>query len=265
MSNFKNDGRVTVSDGVEPGPGREPDRDRIRDEFIAQRGYWRPWVETLLQANPGFVQQYARYAGYPARTGPLSERMVELIYVALDSSGSHLFPTGLRTHLARALEVGASTSDILDVLHLVAVQGIASVGQAAAIVAEVAGLEGQEAEVDPVLQRRMDLLGPAHALTLSALARWDPGYVAVLLDFIADGRPQEGGLSAAERNLVQLALHACFTAFNPESVRVFASSGLALGVSPAQMLQAIQLGAHLAVHGTALGVDTLRVLREQSR
>ena len=86
--------------------------------------------------------------------------MVELIYVALDSSGSHLFPTGLRTHLARALEVGASTSDILEVLHLVAVQGIASVGQAAAIVAEVAGLEGQQ-WAGAGRQPRADAAGPA--------------------------------------------------------------------------------------------------------
>ena len=61
-------------------------RAQIKDFFIAQRGYWRPWTETMLHACPGFVQHYARYAGYPARTGPLTERMVELIYVALDAS-----------------------------------------------------------------------------------------------------------------------------------------------------------------------------------
>lgn len=248
-------------------------KEQIRTEFIAQRGYWRPWVETLLQSNPGFVRQYARYAGYPARTGPLSERMVELIYVALDSSATHLFPTGLRTHLARALEVGASTADVLDVLHLVVVQGMSSVGQAAAIVAEVvevaklAEAGGQTpgaAEPDAGLKARIDQLGAAHALQLTALARWDPGYVAVLLDFISEGRPQEGGLSPAERALVQLSLQACFTAFNPAAVRTLASHALALGVSPAQMLQAVQLGAHLAVHGTALGINTLCAVQDPS-
>lgn len=63
-------------------------RAQIREFFIAERGYWRPWTETMLQVCPGFVQQYARYAGHPARTGPLTQRMVELIYVALDTSSS---------------------------------------------------------------------------------------------------------------------------------------------------------------------------------
>lgn len=237
----------------------DPERARIRADFIAQRGYWRPWVETLLETNPGFVAQYARYAGYPARTGPLSERMVELVYVALDSSGTHLFPSGLRTHMAKALQAGATTSDILDVLHLVAVQGVARVGQAAAIVAEVAGVQIASA-LAPALQARIDRVAAAHALTLQAVAAMDPGYVEVLLDFIEQGRPGDG-LTPGERSIVQLALHACFTGFDAQAVRTVAQAALAQGVEAAALLQAVQLGAHLAVHGTALGVEALREMR----
>lgn len=238
----------------------DPERERIRAEFIAQRGYWRPWVETMLEHNPGFVEQYARYAGYPARTGPLSERLVELIYVALDSSATHLFPTGLRTHMGKALAAGASMADILDVLHLVAVQGVARVGQAAAIVAEVAGI-AVGSQIAPALQARIDRVAPSHALTLQAVAQMDPGYVEVLLDFIERGRPGDG-LSPGERCLVQLALHACFTGFDGQALRTVAAAALAQGLEAAAMLQAVQLGAHLAVHGTALGVEALRAARE---
>lgn len=258
----------------ETGPAADPTPAQIKAFFIAQRGYWRPWTETTLGVCPGFVQQYARYAGYPARTGPLSPRVVELIYIALDASSSHLFASGLQTHMKRALEVGASPADVFDVLHLVAVQGVASVGQAAEIVAELAGL-GQgavpgtplqaasqapsPAPLPDPLQARIGRLAPAHALALDAVARLDPGYVEVLLDFIEHGRPQ-GGLSPAERSLVQLALHACFTAFNRDAVRQIAATALAQGLSPAELLQAIQLGAHLSVHGSALGADVYRQL-----
>ncbi|WP_211231752.1 carboxymuconolactone decarboxylase family protein [Ottowia thiooxydans] len=238
----------------------EAERARIKDFFTEERGYWRPWTETVLQANPGFVEQYAHYAGYPARTGPLTPRMVELIYVALDSSSSHLFGSGLQTHMRKALEQGATQADIFDVLHLVAVQGAASVCQAAEILAELAGPDQAEA-LDADLLARIDQLGPEHALTLHAVARMDSGYARVLLDFIEHGRPA-GGLSPEERTLVQLALHACFTAFNPEATRKIVAVGLSQGVSQAEMLQAIQLGAHLAVHGTALGANTFRELRE---
>jgi len=238
----------------------DAERARIKDYFVAERGYWRPWVETMLQACPGFVEQYARYAGHPARTGPLSPRIVELIYVALDSSGAHLFPSGLATHMRRALEVGATPADIFDVLHLVAVQGTASVCQAAGILSELAGAPAA-APVDARLQARIDALGPAHALALASVARMDPGYAEVLLDFIEHGRPGTG-LRPAERSLVLVALHACFTAFNPEATRQALAAALAQGLSTAELLQAIQLGAHLAVHGTALGAQVFEQCRD---
>ena len=234
----------------------EAARAQIKAFFIAERGYWRPWTETMLQECPGFVQHYARYAGYPARTGPLTERMVELIYVALDASSSHLFESGLHTHMKRALELGATQADIFDVLHLVAVQGVASVGQATDILAEFTDLT-DVAAIDAKLQARIDRLGSTHALTLSAMARLDPGYAEVLLDFVEQGRPV-AGLTPAERSLVQLALHACFTAFNPGAIRQIVATALSQDLTPAELLQAIQLGGHLAVHGTALGANVFR-------
>jgi alkylhydroperoxidase/carboxymuconolactone decarboxylase family protein YurZ len=236
----------------------DPERAQIKAYFMAERGYWRPWTETMLEACPGFVQQYARYAGHPARSGPLTERMVELIYVALDTSSSHLFEAGLHTHMKRALEVGASRADIFDVLHLVAVQGIARVGQATDILGEFVDLDGMPA-IDEKLRARIDRLGAAHALALRGVARLDPGYAEVLLDFVEQGGPGTG-LSPAERSLVQLALHACFTAFDPDAIRRIVPTALSQGLAPAELLQAIQLGAHLAVHGTALGVNVYRQL-----
>jgi alkylhydroperoxidase/carboxymuconolactone decarboxylase family protein YurZ len=245
---------------MQPAIVSDTERAQIKAFFIAERGYWRPWTEAMLQACPGFVQQYARYAGHPARTGPLTQRMVELIYVALDTSSSHLFESGLSTHMKRALEVGATQADIFDVLHLVAVQGVASVCQATDILAEFFDLS-EVAPIDERLQVRIDALGPAHALALAAVARMDPGYAEVLLDFVEQGRPG-AGLAPAERSLVQLALHACFTAFNPGAIRQMVATALSQGLEPAELLQAIQLGAHLAVHGTALGANVFRQISD---
>jgi len=243
----------------ESAPLVDAEREIIKAHFIAERGYWRPWTDVMLQVSPGFVQQYADYAGYPARTGPLTERMVELIYVGLDASSSHLFESGLLTHMKRALEVGATQNDIFDVLHLVAVQGIASVCQATDILVELTGTVEAPA-VDEKLQARIGQLGAAHALTLACLARLDPGYAEVLLDFVEKGRPGTG-LTPAERSLVQLALHSCFTAFNPGAIRQIMATALTQGLTRAELLQAIQLGAHLAVHGTALGANVFRQMR----
>jgi alkylhydroperoxidase/carboxymuconolactone decarboxylase family protein YurZ len=243
---------------MKPDPAADAAREKIKALFIAERGYWRPWTDVMLQVSPGFVEQYAHYAGYPARTGPLTERMVELIYVGLDSSSSHLFESGLHTHMKRALEVGATQNDIFDVLHLVAIQGMASVCQATDILAELSGTIESPA-ISKGLQTRIDQLGAAHALALTSVARLDPGYAEVLLDFVEKGCPG-AGLTPAECSLVQLALHACFTAFNPGAIRQIITTALSQGLTRAELLQAIQLGAHLAVHGTALGANVFRQL-----
>lgn len=237
------------------------DREAVKAYFIAERGYWRPWTDTMLQAAPGFVAQYARYAGHPARTGPLSPRMVELIYVGLDASSSHLFESGLLTHMRRALEVGATQRDIIDVLHLVAVQGVASVCQASDILMELAGDNAPSPPVTTDLSDRVARLGAAHGLALASVAGLAPAFAEVLCDFIEQGGTG-GGLTPAERTLVQLAMHACFTAFNAGAVRQLIAHGLAQGTPVAELHQAIQLGAHLAVHGTALGANVFRQLTE---
>jgi alkylhydroperoxidase/carboxymuconolactone decarboxylase family protein YurZ len=267
------------------------DREAIRAHFIAERGYWRPWTEALLRDNPRFLERYATYAGHPARVGPLSERMVELIYVALDASSTHLFESGLRTHMEKALAAGARPAEIFDVLHAVAAQGLDSAYQAVEILAaecevgkpepagnptpeaggvrgpkaagntgpEAAGNTGPEAADDPApdcsdeLRARIDRLQVAvDSGALRLLLRLDPGYLPVLLDFLEHGRPEDG-LSAPDRSLVEVALHACFTGFDRQALRRRIRRALAAGCTAHELLQAIQLGAHLSVHGAALG------------
>lgn len=132
---------------------------------------------------------------------------------------------------------------------------------AADILAEFTGPD-EATVIDQDLQARIESLGAAHALSLSAVARMDPGYASVLLDFIESGRP-DAGLSPGERSLVQLALHACFSAFNPDAIRRIVPVALSQGLAPAELLQAIQLGSHLAVHGTALGANVFRKMAEE--
>lgn len=257
-----------------------PDLAAIQSRFIAARGYWRPWTEALLHANPAFLSRYADYAGYPARTGPLTPRMVELIYVALDASATHLYEAGLATHLDLARKGGASEADIFDVLHLVTCQGMTAVLQAADLLHEAAASTPRMHEATastprmhetaastpqmheaaaskPLppghpLHERIAALWPDQTQRLLQLAAQDPGYVTVMLDFIEGGRPN-GGLTDAERLLVRIALHACFTDRDEHTLRALIPHALLRGTPSAEILQAIQLGAHLAVHGAAMG------------
>lgn len=236
-----------------------PEQEQIKAHFIAERGYWRPWTQAILRHNPRFLKGYASYAGYPARHGPLSPRMVELIYIALDSSATHLYPAGLRTHLDFARQCGVTAADVFEVLHIVAVQGLSHVYDAVRILAEesalVTGPCMSEAQRIRVLRHF-----PEAPAFMEQIAQLDPGYLDVLLDFLEEGsnrHAQAGdGLTPSERTLIEVALAACFTGFNETVLRLRIRSALQMNISQAELLQAIQLTAHLSIHGTALGAAT---------
>lgn len=226
----------------------ELDTAAVEALYRQERGYWRPWNAQLLARRPAFLQAYAHYAGYPARSGGLSERMVELVYVALDASASHLFASGLKLHMQKALACGASDDDLLDVLTLVCLQGA---GATAAALDEVAQVYGLPPKAEPTEGQQPDLWARLQAI--------DPAYFGHL-QALASTAESGQGLSAGERCLITIALHACFTAMQPEALRAALQQAHALGVAREAVVQVIQMGAHLAVHGTALGITVLAEL-----
>ncbi|WP_021028708.1 carboxymuconolactone decarboxylase family protein [Comamonas sp. B-9] len=226
----------------------ELDTAAVEALYRQERGYWRPWNAQLLARRPAFLQAYAHYAGYTARSGGLSERMVELVYVALDASASHLFASGLKLHMQKALACGASDDDLLDVLTLVCLQGA---GATAAALDEVAQVYGLPPKAEPTEGQQPDLWARLQAI--------DPAYFGHL-QALASTAESGQGLSAGERCLITIALHACFTASQPEALRAALQQAKGLGVAREAVVQVIQMGAHLAVHGTALGITVLAEL-----
>jgi alkylhydroperoxidase/carboxymuconolactone decarboxylase family protein YurZ len=241
-----------------------PTEQALKDEFIQARGYWRPWTDGLLRLNPDFLSAYARYAGYPAATGPLSRRMCELIYVVLDGSATHLFRSGLALHMELALESGASAQEIIEVLQLATAQGLDGCNLGVEILVEELAMAGRDA-VFPhaelsVAQRKLRSDYQARFGDwpdfCDHLLRLDPGYFAVMLELLAVA-PLSNGLDEKSRGLISLALSACFTALNPHGLRLQIRRALRLGADHQEILQVLQMTAHLGVHACAVGVPLL--------
>jgi alkylhydroperoxidase/carboxymuconolactone decarboxylase family protein YurZ len=233
----------------------------LKDAFIKARGYWRPWTEALLRLDPAFLEAYGKYAGYPAATGPLSPKMCELIYVALDGSATHLFRPGLALHMRLALENGASAQEIVDVLRLATAQGLDGCNLGIGILGE----ELTAAGLDP-LAGNAELSEEQRALRetyVSLFGDWpdfcdqwlrlDPGYFALTLDLLARVRAGNG-LDEQSRCLISLALNACFTALYPDGLRLQIKRALRLGIDKARIMQVLQMTAHPGVHACAVSV-----------
>lgn len=245
-----------------------PEQQVLKEAYVRARGYWRPWTEGLLRLDPQFLESYGKYAGYAAESGPLSPKMCELIYVALDGSSTHLFRSGLALHLRLALQARATAREIIDVFRLATMQGLDGCNVGIGILAEElasAGLQADHAELTKEQQALREAYIAQFGDWPDFCEQWlrsDPGYFAVLLDLLA-GRPGGDGLDQRSQCLISLALNACFTALNPQGLRVQIKRALRLGIGQRDIRQVLQMTAHLGVHACAIGVPVLMEALEE--
>jgi alkylhydroperoxidase/carboxymuconolactone decarboxylase family protein YurZ len=98
----------------------------IREEYRATRGYWRDFLNDTLRLAPDFLEAYLDFSSAPWRFGSLKPKVREFIYLAFDTSPTHLHMTGLRIHINNALDHGATPEEISEVMALAAVIGLQS-------------------------------------------------------------------------------------------------------------------------------------------
>jgi alkylhydroperoxidase/carboxymuconolactone decarboxylase family protein YurZ len=104
-----------------------PFQQSLKDEFTRSRGYWNPTWDEILAVAPEMFEGYTEFSSHPWRTGHLSPLTKELIYIAFDTSVTHLYTVGLRLHIENALGYGATPAQIIDVMETASLIGVKSV------------------------------------------------------------------------------------------------------------------------------------------
>lgn len=133
-------------------PPMPPDgeRQRLKDVFIAQRGYWSPLWDGLLEHSPAFFAAYTHFSSLPWAAGVLAPKDKELVYVAIDIATSHLFVPGTDIHIRNALKHGATTAEVLEVIETVSLLGLDAAALGFRILQEerqrAAGVSAEEPE-----------------------------------------------------------------------------------------------------------------------
>jgi alkylhydroperoxidase/carboxymuconolactone decarboxylase family protein YurZ len=99
---------------------------QLKEEFIEQMGYWNDFRDVLLQMNEDYFEAYSKFLTAPLKKGLLEPKVVEFIYIAIDSSTTHLFEKGIQVHLRNARKYGATKEEILEVFQLTSALGFHS-------------------------------------------------------------------------------------------------------------------------------------------
>ena len=110
-------------------------------------GNWNPDWEPFAKLDPAWTEKVVAMAIAPAVGGALDAKTIELIGIALDASCTHMFEAGVRRHVQRALELGATRAEITAVLQLAALQGLHAMCLGAPILLEE--LAAREAPARP--------------------------------------------------------------------------------------------------------------------
>ena len=99
-------------------------------------GAWNTAWEPFYQLDPEWTERFMSMATKPMLSGVLDPKTIEFLAIAVDASCTHLYAPGVRRHIAKALELGATVEEITAVLQLTSVLGIHSLSVGAPILLE---------------------------------------------------------------------------------------------------------------------------------
>ena len=100
------------------------EQEKMKEQFIENRGYWSPFWDDLLKLSPNFFDAYLEFSSVPWKTGTLEPKVKEFIYIAIDTATTHLHKEGARIHIRNALEHGATKEEIMEIFQCVSVLGM---------------------------------------------------------------------------------------------------------------------------------------------
>lgn len=107
-------------------------------DAMREAGDWNPAWDDLAELDHDWIEKFLAMGVHPMRMGVLEPKTIELIAIAVDASCTHLYAPGVRRHIRKALELGASVDEILAVLQLTSVLGIHSMALGAPMLIEEA-------------------------------------------------------------------------------------------------------------------------------
>jgi len=236
---------------------------KIKQDFIDARGYWSRGWDPLLDIAPDYFEAYAKLSSVPWKTGTLSPKVKELLYIAIDSSTTHMYEPGLRVHIRNALRHGATRDEIMEVYQLTSSIGVHAVTMGVPALLDVMQQSGMTDVTSRPLTPRQEKLKAAF---ISNRGYWSPmwdGVLALSPDFFeAYGEfssvPWKTGTLEPEiSELVYVAVDAAATHMYEPGTRIHMENALRLGATPEEIMEVLGLVSVLGVHTIAMGLPVL--------
>jgi alkylhydroperoxidase/carboxymuconolactone decarboxylase family protein YurZ len=122
---------MEMTDATTTPTAATPFCDRLR-----QIGEWNPNWEPFYELDPAWTEKFMTMGVSPMLKGVLDSKTVEFIAIAVDASCTHMYAPGVRRHIRKALDLGATKEEIAAVLQLTSVLGVHTMSLGAPILLE---------------------------------------------------------------------------------------------------------------------------------
>ena len=126
-------------------------RKALKERFIAERGYWHPSWEGLLEASPDYFEAALNLWALPHLSGPLEPKVREFILMAVNSSVTHLYEPALRVHIQNARRLGATEEELIEVLQLTSILGVHALSMGVPVLVDELRLIDKAGEIEDLL------------------------------------------------------------------------------------------------------------------
>lgn len=245
------------------GPGRLTDQQRrIKEAFVARRGTWgEPW-ETVLQVDPDFVAAALALHQVPWERNSLTGKFKELCYLSWNAAATHLNLDGVRAHMRRAIELGATAREIVEVLELASTLGIHTMNIGVPLLVEVLEERGRTGPA-PLDERQQELKrqftqtrGYWHEFW-DEMLELDPEMFAAYTEF-SSVPWRTGTLTPAEKELIYISYDIAATHLYVPGTKLHIRNALDHGATVDQILEVMEISSVLGLDAVTAAVPILR-------
>ena len=228
------------------------EQQQLKDRYLSIFGTWgEPW-ETVLRVDPDFVAAYLGMQQVPFQKNHLSDRFKALCQVAVVSAATHLYVPGIRPAIRRALDLGATAHEVVEVFELISTVGIHTMNIGVPLLVEVLverGRTGPAPLTDFQLQQKAEFTktrGYWHGF-FDELLELDPELFAAYTEF--SSMPwRNGPLTPAEKELIYIAYDIAATHLYVPGTKLHMRNALNHGATAEQILEVMEISTMLGIH-----------------
>lgn len=209
------------------------------------RGDGAAW-DQLADLDPAFLERYEEIAARPMRDGPLDAKTAELVALASHAACTTVYRPGIRRHVGRAFDEGATVPEVLDVLEMISAIGVHSVTEGVPVLVDEAGppeeATGAEREKREQLKRTFEEDRGYWDELWEVLLELDPDYFEAYLNYSAHPW-RHGALDPVVREFVVIAADASTNHLYLPGLRIHVRNALDLGATRAAVLAVVEIAS----------------------